>query len=307
MLNHRRLAAALTGAGAIAALGFGATWAAGGGSSPTDHARGALDGKRPKNVILLIGDGMGDSEITLARYYGVGAEGTLNMEMLPFAGELRSPTASRPVPASRTRPTTCPTRHPRQRPGRPGRRRSTPVSRRDRARRRTSRAPTPATRHVRDRDKRGKRVGNVSTAEITDATPAALASHVSQRACQGPKTPATSAPPRRKAAAGWARSPSSRSTTCSTSTSAAVATASPRRRRGRHGDRLRQTRATATSRTASDLDAISRTTKPAARALHPGNMTTEFKPPIAAPTPGTARRSAARRPTARQTSRAWRQ
>jgi alkaline phosphatase len=39
-------------------------------------------------VILLIGDGMGDSEITLARYHGVGAEGTLNMETLPFAGEL---------------------------------------------------------------------------------------------------------------------------------------------------------------------------------------------------------------------------
>jgi alkaline phosphatase len=35
--------------------------------------------------------------------------------------------------------------------------------------------------------KQGKRTGNVSTAEITDATPAALDSHVSQRACQGPK------------------------------------------------------------------------------------------------------------------------
>lgn len=30
------------------------------------------------------------------------------------------------------------------------------------------------------------RVGNVSTAEITDATPAAPSSHISQRACQGP-------------------------------------------------------------------------------------------------------------------------
>ena len=47
-----------------------------------------IDSRKPKNVILLIGDGMGDSEITLARYYGKGAEGTLNMETLPFTGEL---------------------------------------------------------------------------------------------------------------------------------------------------------------------------------------------------------------------------
>ena len=33
----------------------------------------------------------------------------------------------------------------------------------------------------------GKRTGNVSTAEITDATPAVLDSHVSQRGCQAPK------------------------------------------------------------------------------------------------------------------------
>ncbi len=32
----------------------------------------------------------------------------------------------------------------------------------------------------------GKKVGNVSTAEITDATPAVLASHISLRGCQGP-------------------------------------------------------------------------------------------------------------------------
>ena len=34
--------------------------------------------------------------------------------------------------------------------------------------------------------KRGMKVGNVSTAEITDATPAVLASHISLRGCQGP-------------------------------------------------------------------------------------------------------------------------
>ncbi len=34
--------------------------------------------------------------------------------------------------------------------------------------------------------KRGMKVGDVSTAEITDATPAVLASHISLRGCQGP-------------------------------------------------------------------------------------------------------------------------
>ena len=39
---------------------------------------------------------------------------------------------------------------------------------------------------------RGKATGNVSTAEITDATPAAPSSHISQRGCQGPADARTS-------------------------------------------------------------------------------------------------------------------
>ena len=39
-----------------------------------------------KNVILLIGDGMGDSEIILARDYTVGANGRLNMDKFPLTG-----------------------------------------------------------------------------------------------------------------------------------------------------------------------------------------------------------------------------
>ena len=35
----------------------------------------AIDGGRAKNVILFLGDGMGDSEITIARNYHVGAAG----------------------------------------------------------------------------------------------------------------------------------------------------------------------------------------------------------------------------------------
>ena len=40
-----------------------------------------------KNIIMLLGDGMGDSEITLARNYHVGANGRLAMDTLPYTGE----------------------------------------------------------------------------------------------------------------------------------------------------------------------------------------------------------------------------
>ena len=47
----------------------------------------------------------------------------------------------------------------------------------------------------------GKATGNVSTAEITDATPAAPSSHISQRACQGPADTRTTCPTEAKTAA----------------------------------------------------------------------------------------------------------
>ncbi len=41
-----------------------------------------------KNVIFLLGDGMGDSEITSARYYAYGAGGSLpGIDALPLTGE----------------------------------------------------------------------------------------------------------------------------------------------------------------------------------------------------------------------------
>jgi alkaline phosphatase len=48
----------------------------------------------------------------------------------------------------------------------------------------------------------GKRVGNVSTAEITDATPAVLASHMSPRGCQSPANTQATCPTETKAARG---------------------------------------------------------------------------------------------------------
>src|SRR6516225_8270350 len=45
-----------------------------------------IQGGRAKNIIFLLGDGMGDSEITAARNYQAGAAGLLAMDTLPFTG-----------------------------------------------------------------------------------------------------------------------------------------------------------------------------------------------------------------------------
>ncbi|HZO35632.1 MAG TPA: alkaline phosphatase [Solirubrobacteraceae bacterium] len=159
-----------------------------------------IDSSRPKNVILLVGDGMGDSEVTLARYYGKGAAGRLNMDKLAFRGSsihyvLRAgpgptyqpnyvgdsaPTATAWSTGKRTQD---------------GRLSQGPSS--------ADNVPGPnqgfKTYLEIARDK-GKATGNVSTAEITDATPAAPSSHISQRACQGPADTRTTCPTEAKTA-----------------------------------------------------------------------------------------------------------
>jgi len=60
--------AALVGA-AVAAASLGTAAIVGAQSGPDKVAavQHAIDDGRPKNVIMLLGDGMGDSEITAAR------------------------------------------------------------------------------------------------------------------------------------------------------------------------------------------------------------------------------------------------
>ena len=54
----------------------------------TKKVRNAVEGGKARNVILLIGDGMGDSEITSARNYQVGADGRLpGIDALPLTGQ----------------------------------------------------------------------------------------------------------------------------------------------------------------------------------------------------------------------------
>jgi alkaline phosphatase len=77
--------------GAVAAVALGALTAAAlptfaSDGDKTTAVRAAVKGGKARNVILLIGDGMGDSEITIARNYAKGAAGRLAMDTLPLTG-----------------------------------------------------------------------------------------------------------------------------------------------------------------------------------------------------------------------------
>ena len=145
----------------------------------------AISTAEPRNVILIIGDGTDDSIITAARNYELGAAGRFALDELPFTGEMTTyglktaPDGTRyPINyVSDSAPTASGW--------------STGKKTVDG---RISQGPSSAANIPGDDyetvleqyQAQGKRVGNVSTAEITDATPAAAASHISQRGCQGP-------------------------------------------------------------------------------------------------------------------------
>jgi alkaline phosphatase len=161
-----------------------------------------INDRKPKNVIMFLGDGMGDSEITAARYYYAGAGGHLRMDALPFTGE-QTTWSVKPGPG----PTYLPDYVPDS--AATGTAWSTGKKTIDE---RISQGPSTAVNVPGDNkaygtvlelaQKRGMATGNVSTAEITDATPAVLASHISQRGCQGPDNTRTICTQETKAAGG---------------------------------------------------------------------------------------------------------
>ena len=194
---RRRRIALIAGFGALAltaaALPAVATTATGidafGGAFRNSANKGgqvaaAIQNRPAKNVILLIGDGMGDSEITVARDYAYGAAGTLpGIDALPLTGQYTTyslykdgtPFAGKPdyVPDSAATGTAW----------------ATGFKSYDNA----IGVDIHGTAHdniIEIARANGLRTGNVTTSEIQDATPAVLEAHVAARSCYAPDTAA---------------------------------------------------------------------------------------------------------------------
>ncbi|AHK21323.1 alkaline phosphatase [Yersinia similis] len=143
----------------------------------TQALRDSLSNKTVKNVILLIGDGMGDSEITSARNYAMGAGGFFKgIDALPLTGQYTHYALDKKT--------------------------QKPNYVTDSAASATAWSSGVKTYNgalgvdVFGKDhvtllelakKAGKATGNVSTAELQDATPAAQFAHVTGRKCYGPE------------------------------------------------------------------------------------------------------------------------
>ena len=143
----------------------------------TATVREAIAGGEARNILLFIGDGMGDSEITAARNYAVGASGRLALDTLPLTGQYTTyavqeidPTLPDYVTDSAASGTGWATGH-KTSNGR--------IST-------TARTDEDLKTILEIAQDRGMRTGDVTTAELTDATPAVLAAHVASRTCQGP-------------------------------------------------------------------------------------------------------------------------
>jgi alkaline phosphatase len=150
----------------------------------TAAVKKALQAGPARNVILLIGDGMGDSEITVARNYALGAAGRFaGIDALPLTGQyttyaldkadglpdyVTDSAASGSAWATGTKTYNGAI--------------SVDVD------------GVPQRSILEIARANGLRTGNVSTAEIQDATPAVLGAHVTSRSCYGPVATSTTCP-----------------------------------------------------------------------------------------------------------------
>lgn len=133
----------------------------------------------PRHVILIIGDGMDDQQITIARNYLTGAQGRLSIDKLALRSTSQILTITNEVSGK-------------------------PVYVADSANTATSMATGEVTSRGRISTRAGSnesiptimemasaaglKTGLVSTASVTDATPSAFAAHMSLRLCENPKT-----------------------------------------------------------------------------------------------------------------------
>jgi alkaline phosphatase len=182
----RKTAAALAAGGvAISALAAGAT-ATSSSQDRTKQVRRAVIGGQARNVIFLLGDGMGDSEITLARDYVYGAAGRLpGIDAFPFTGEAKTYSLiEQPGGVLNGKPNYVTDSAAAGTAWATGRKTSN-------GRISTSIDNRSLPTILEQAQAGGFVTGNVSTAEITDATPAVLDAHVNDRDCQGPANMAT--------------------------------------------------------------------------------------------------------------------
>ncbi|MFL6155266.1 MAG: alkaline phosphatase [Marmoricola sp.] len=150
----------------------------------TKIIRQALKSGRAKNVILFIGDGMGDSEITVARNYLEGAGGAFKgIDALPLTGQMTHYSVNRDTGKPDYTPDSAAT----------GTAWSTGVKTYDNAIG-VDRLGHPHQNLLELAKKKGKATGNITTSEIQDATPAVEEAHVSLRSCYGPKVTTANCP-----------------------------------------------------------------------------------------------------------------
>jgi len=154
-------------------------------TGPSDAAlKKATSEKPPKNVIFLLGDGMGVQEITAARYYQGAAE-PLTVDKLPFTG-FNTTWSVKPGAGDDLLPDYDPDSASTASMWATGKK--TIDERISQGPSTAEDVPGKTLRTVLENaQKRGQRVGSVTTAEVTDATPASIASHMSVRVCQGPE------------------------------------------------------------------------------------------------------------------------
>src|SRR5262245_16977118 len=188
-MKRRALIAAIAAAAAVALAGAGTAVAYGGSGDR---------GNDPKNIIFFLGDGMGTQEITAARYY-LGVHHKLNVDRLPYTG-FDTTWSVKPAAAPPYLPDYDPDSASTGSMWATGKK--TIDERISQGPSSAENVPGPNLKTILEiAQKRGMKVGDVSTAEITDATPAVLASHISLRGCQGPANMAA-CPTETKAAGG---------------------------------------------------------------------------------------------------------
>jgi alkaline phosphatase len=175
-LRSRRARVAVAFATAAVVAVPVAALASGSHSDNTQAAKRAIEGGKARNVILLIGDGMGDSEITIARNYQVGAAGRLSMDKLPLTGAYTTYAVDKADPTKPVYVTDSAASGTGWATGHKSYNGAISVL--------PNEKPVPTILEL--AKKAGFRTGDVTTAEVQDATPAVLASHVVNRDCKGP-------------------------------------------------------------------------------------------------------------------------